>query len=203
MSRFDRTGIVKSGFIILETTVDPATRSIAIEAVQTLMEFHGAAVSKVVKILADGGAVGSTLLARMAQDDLVSSMLLLYGLHPDDFKSRVHSALDRARPAVQKLGGNIISVDVTDNIVRLRVDRDGHGCQSTVGKIKNAIEEAIFDKAPEVSAIEIEGLSPPAGASGFVPLEQLRSGHNGRINLTTGDSHVSQRPAEAHACAGH
>jgi nitrite reductase/ring-hydroxylating ferredoxin subunit len=41
--------------------------------------------------------------------------------------------------------------------------------------LKLAIEEAIYEAAPDVAAIEAEGvLEPPQAAPGFVPLERVR-----------------------------
>ena len=83
----------------LEACADPATRSKAIEAVQTLMEFHGTGISKLIEHIAKAGDAGKSILAAAANDDLVASLLLLYGLHPDDFDSRVRQGAGQGRPS--------------------------------------------------------------------------------------------------------
>ncbi|HET6246163.1 MAG TPA: NifU family protein [Tepidisphaeraceae bacterium] len=184
----------------IEAFVDPVQRSTALEAVQTLMEFHGAAVGKIVDHLA-AAPEGGAILARLSNDDLVSSLLLLYGLHPADFESRVRQALDKARPIVKTNAGTIELVGINDGAVRVRVERTGHACGSSAGKIKAAIEDAIFERAPEVTAIEIDGLAP-AASSGFVPVEQLLGHRSAQGKSKTGDSHDSQTAAASGACAG-
>ena len=186
----------------IESSADPAMRSLALEAVQTLMEFHGAAVAKMIEQIASAGDAAHDIMAKFSGDDLVSSLLLLYGLHPADFDTRVRQALDKARPAVKSHGGTIELLSIDEGAVRLRVERSGHGCGSTAGKIKTAIEDALYDRAPEVTAIEIEGLASPAASSGFVPLEQVLSHHNGRSKPKTGDSNKLQETAGGHACHG-
>src|SRR6185437_8999803 len=178
----------------LESCGDPVMRSKAVEAVQTLMEFHGAGLSKVVEHLASAGPLGIEILTKLANDELVSSLLLLYGLHPADFDSRVRQALDKVRPFVKQHGASLELLSNSDGKVRLRIERTGHACGSTAGKIKAAIEQAIFDKAPEVVSIEIDGIAPPAASSGFVPLEQVL-GHSSRVKPLNGVEHELQIPA--------
>jgi Fe-S cluster biogenesis protein NfuA len=172
----------------IEAYADPAMRGTALEAVQTLMEFHGAAVAGMIEHVATAGEAGREIITRFGNDDLVSSLLLLYGLHPADFDTRVRQALDKARGAVKSNGGTLELLSVNDGVVRVRVERSGHGCGSTAGKIKAAIEDAVYERAPEVMGIEIEGLAPPAASAGFVPLEQLRSHKNGRAVLSGADN---------------
>lgn len=186
----------------LEACPDSAMRSNALEAVQTLMEFHGTGLSRLIEHIVAAGEAGKSILSSLANDDLVSSLLLLYGLHPADFDSRVRQALDKVAPAVRSHGGSIEVLGIDDGVVRLKVQRSGHGCQSTAGKIKTAIEEAIYEKAPEVTAIQIEGLGPPSGSSGFVPVEHLL-GQRARLKIKPGDIHESQPFDGAHACSGH
>ena len=50
-----------------------------------------------------------------------------------------------------------------DGVVRLRMQGSCHGCPSSAMTLKNAIEEAIYAAAPDVAAIEVEGVvDPPA-----------------------------------------
>ncbi len=43
----------------------------------------------------DAGDAGMAIIDRLGRDSMVSSVLLLYGLHPEDFESRVVKAVDR------------------------------------------------------------------------------------------------------------
>jgi len=82
--------------------------------------------------------------------------LLLYGLHPLDLESRVGQALEKVRPYLHSHGGNIELLGLTDGIVRLRLHGSCHGCPSSAQTLKQTIEEAIFEIAPDVTAIEVE-----------------------------------------------
>ena len=61
---------------------DPAGRARTREIVQVLMEFHGAAVERMLEHLLSSSDAGQPLIDALAEDELISSLLLLYGLHP-------------------------------------------------------------------------------------------------------------------------
>jgi Fe-S cluster biogenesis protein NfuA len=134
---------------------DPQTKLRTREIVQALMDFHGAAMEKLMDRLAAAGEPGLQMIHSLAQDDLVASLLLLYGLHPRDLESRVAEALEKVRPYLQSHGGNVELLGIADGIVRLRLDGSCHGCPSSAQTLKQTIEEAIFEIAPDVAAIEV------------------------------------------------
>jgi hypothetical protein len=128
----------------IEATADPHTRDRVRRLVEAILGYHEAAVSRMLEL------AGETSARSFARDELVASLLLLYGLHPDDFETRVRRALDRM-PGVELAG-------ITDFVVRLK------------GSVpREAVEQALFAAAPEISAIEIEG----TGTGSFVPIEAL------------------------------
>lgn len=100
-------------------------------------------------------------MASLAGDVVVSSLLLLYGLHPLDLKTRVDQALERVRPFLRSHKGNVELVDVSQGVVRLRMEGSCNGCPSSAMTLKLAIEEAIYAAAPDVAAIEVEGVVQP------------------------------------------
>jgi Fe-S cluster biogenesis protein NfuA len=158
----------------LERLPDPAARDQARELVQTLLEFHGAAITKLLEGIAGMGEPGHVLIASLAGDDLVSSLLLLYGLHPLDLETRVTQALDQVRPYLRTHRGDVELVEVSDGVVRLRMQGSCHGCPSSAMTMKNAIEEAIYAVAPDVAAIEVEGVvDPPLHPSHLLPIVSL------------------------------
>ena len=164
----------------VERIEDSHTRELTGGIIGSLMEFHGAALSRMLEHLGRCGPAGQTALADMANDELVGNLLLLYGLHPLDLSARVKLALESVRPYLASHGGNVELLDVTpDGIVRLRMQGSCHGCPSSAITLKNSIEQAIYDKAPDVAAIEVEDAQEahaPAPPSGFVPVESLLAG---------------------------
>ncbi len=158
----------------LDQLADPAGREQSRELVQTLLEFHGAAVARVLERIAELGESGHALIASLAGDDLVSNLLLLYGLHPLDLEVRIRQALDQVRPYLRNHNGDVALLSVIDGVVRLRMQGSCHGCPSSAMTLKNAIEEAIYAKAPDVAAIEVEGVvSAPAGPVDVLPIITL------------------------------
>ena len=150
----------------LETAADPAARAVAQELVRTLMELHGAALERMLATIRKNGAAGATIVDQLAREELVASVLLLYDLHPVDLATRVRGALEKTRPYLKSHGGNVELVGIDDpGIVRLRMQGSCHGCPSSAVTLKLAIEQAIHEAAPDVSAILVEGQAVPGGSA--------------------------------------
>ena len=104
----------------IENLPDPAARASAVALVQALMEFHGAGLERMMEIIGESGEGGYAVFDSFAKDDLVGSLLLLYGLHPLPLETRVTQALDKVRPYLDSHGGNVELLGVDDGVVRLR-----------------------------------------------------------------------------------
>jgi len=111
----------------IESIADPALRAATKELVQSLMDLHGAALEKALDIVADAGGPGMSIIDRMGGDPLVSSVLILYGLHPEDLETRVLKAVDKVRPQLRKQGCEVELVGVSAGAIRLRVET-GFAC---------------------------------------------------------------------------
>jgi Fe-S cluster biogenesis protein NfuA/nitrite reductase/ring-hydroxylating ferredoxin subunit len=167
----------------VEQLADPAARSHTKEILQALLDMQGAGLERILEHIAEAGETGFAIIDALASDDLVGSLLLLHGLHPLDIETRVRQALDKVRPYLRSHGGNVELLSVTDGLVRMRMQGSCNGCPSSAMTLKLAIEEAIYEKAPDVAAIEVEGVvEAPAGTSStFVSVDQLLDGNgNGR-----------------------
>jgi Fe-S cluster biogenesis protein NfuA/nitrite reductase/ring-hydroxylating ferredoxin subunit len=167
----------------LEADTDPGIRARIVELVQLLMDFHGAGLERVMEIVAEAGAPGDAIFGRLAKDELVASLLLLYGLHPLDLETRVINALDSVRPYLQTHGGNVELLSVDDGVVRLRLAGNCKGCPSSEMTFKLAIEEAILKAAPDVSFIQVEGRMDLSAPNGLIQL-----GHP-QTRAPSGDGH--------------
>jgi Fe-S cluster biogenesis protein NfuA len=163
----------------IDTWADPNLRGKALELVQTLMDFHGAGLDRMMEITANTGAAGYAVFDDFARDDLVSNLLLLYGLHPFDLETRIKQALDKVRPSLNLHEGNVELLGINDGIVRLRLQGNCEGCPSSAMTLKHTIEEAVYAAAPDITAIEVEGVvtsvvSPDSAPSnGFVQIGKL------------------------------
>jgi Fe-S cluster biogenesis protein NfuA len=139
----------------LEQANDPETRATALELVQSIIELHGAALQTLIdRCVATPG--GERVLNEALQDDLVSSMFLLHNLHPDDLETRVHRGIESVRPYLQSHGGDCELAGVDNGIVRLRLHGSCGSCPSSSLTLKKAVEEALFQAAPDIKEIIAE-----------------------------------------------
>lgn len=131
--------------------------------VRLLVGLYGDGLTRIVAALrADGGEAGEAILAGLAEDPLVESLLLLHGLHPLDVDARIQRALERIRPYLGSHAGGVRYVGVTDGVARLRLEGSCHGCPSSVVTVRLAIEGAVTEAAPEVSEVVVEGMTESA-----------------------------------------
>jgi Fe-S cluster biogenesis protein NfuA len=159
----------------IELIADPAVRATTKALVQSLMDLHGAALEKALEIVAAAGEPGMSIIDRLGRDSLVSSVLILYGLHPEDIESRVVKAVDSIRPQLRKQGCEVELIGMDDGAIRLRVETGSHTCGSTAKTVQATLEGAMYDAAPDLSSLVIEGLEEKP-ASGFVALDKLIGG---------------------------
>jgi Fe-S cluster biogenesis protein NfuA/nitrite reductase/ring-hydroxylating ferredoxin subunit len=180
---------------------DPEARASAIELVQALMDFHGAGLDRLMEIVAEAGDPGYAIFDKFANDNLVGSLLLLYGLHPVEFETRVQEALEKVRPYLASHGGNVELLGIDDGVVRLRLEGSCKSCPSSSMTLKLAIEEAIYAAAPDVVSIEAEGVvAQQPAASGFVQIGKSGNGNASRPpNLDGGNGWEEVR--ELHSLA--
>lgn len=112
------------------------------------------------------------MLDRFSRDDLVASLLMLHGLHPVDFDTRVHTALEKLGPALQSQGGSIQLLSIDEGVVRVRLLRSGHGCSGSTA-LQQTIRSVFYEAAPDLQTLEIDEVSEPAPIA-VVPLSSLR-----------------------------
>jgi Fe-S cluster biogenesis protein NfuA len=148
-------------------TIAPRPAVATVEEVLGLVtDLYGGALQRVVALV---GATDPALLDRLAADDLVASLLLVHDLHPDSLAARVAAALERVRPLLARHGGDVELVEVDDasRTVQLRLLGSCDGCPSSSATLREAIERAIGDAAPEVAAVQVRRPGPvPAPAAG-------------------------------------
>jgi Fe-S cluster biogenesis protein NfuA len=128
------------------------------ELVAAVVELYGAGLERIVSVLTDDPA-GSALLDRLTDDDLVSNLLMLHGLHPDDVGVRVQAALDKVRPYLGAHAGGIEFLGVDEHgVAQLRLEGSCDGCAGSAATVHNAVERAVLEAAPEVVAVQVEGM---------------------------------------------
>ncbi len=191
----------------IEASADPNVRKSAIELMQCLMDLNATGIERIMSIAFENSPNGGEIIDKIAEDDLAESLLLLYGLHPLDIDSRVMKALDKVRPYLQSHKGNVELVGITDGFVRLKLQGSCDGCASSAMTLKLAIEEAIYEFAPDIAGLQVEGVVEEKKLSQFVQIDSSIKNSvikdegwkevNGLISLADGavtSIEVSKRP---------
>jgi len=160
----------------LESAADANSRALAKELLESLMALHGAGLERILELAREAGETGHTLIGKCGRDELVSSLLLLYGLHPDDLNTRVTRALEKSQSFLDSHAARAQLTSVQDDgtvTVRLHLKPNG-GCGSSAAAVKSTLETALQNAAPDAPAIVVEetGVAP----AGFVSVAQLASG---------------------------
>lgn len=156
----------------IETLKDPNARSKAAEMVGVLLDLYGDGLARMMDLVYETG--NDKAFESFAQDELVSHLLLLHGLHPLDVETRVVQALEEVRPYLQSHGGNVEFLGVEEGVARLRMQGSCDGCPSSAMTLKLAIEEAVMKAAPDLDGIEAEGVAEPKPAPNIVAGPTLR-----------------------------
>jgi Fe-S cluster biogenesis protein NfuA len=154
----------------VDALADPAAREKVLEVVAALLDLYGEGLGRVVQRVAE--ADQGEMARAFAEDELVSHLLLLHGLHPVPLDERVRGALAGVRPYLDSHGGDVELLGIDDGVVRLRLEGSCNGCPSSAVTLKLAIENAIHDAAPEIEEIVAEGAEPaPAPGPQLLQIE--------------------------------
>ncbi len=169
----DRMARVESVLAELTALSDPAAQSLTEELLTTVLELHGAGLQRVLDVVEDSPD-GAELLERLNQDNVVRNLLLLHGLHPLPLRQRVEAALETVRPFMKAHKGGVELLSIEGATVHLRLQGTCNGCSASTQTMQNAVEKAIYDAAPDIEAIEVEGLAaPPPGPPAIECLKPL------------------------------
>jgi Fe-S cluster biogenesis protein NfuA len=161
----------------LESTADPNTRATAKELLESLMALHGAALERMLEIASEAGESGESIIRKCGRDELVGSVLLLYGLHPENLRARVTRAIEKAKGYLESHGGSAELVSIgEEGTVTVRLAVKSSGCGSTAASVKSRLETALQDAAPDAATIVVEDAGVGLTRSGFVPVAQLERG---------------------------
>jgi Fe-S cluster biogenesis protein NfuA len=139
----------------LQDRSDVVTLNLAEELLRLVSDLYGAGLARVVELVEDHAP---RLMTELVQDDLVSSLLLIQGLHPDSVDVRVEQALSSVRPFLAQHGGDVELLGIDDELgaVKLRLLGSCDGCPSSALTLQGAVETAILEAAPEILHIVVE-----------------------------------------------
>jgi Fe-S cluster biogenesis protein NfuA len=147
-----------------ERVADPAVQARTRAIVQALLDLHAAGLGRLLDHLEEAGEAGRAVLDACASDEIVCGLLLLHGLHPLGVEERVRQALESVRPYLRSHGGNVELLGIESGVVRLQLEGSCHSCPSSAVTMKQTVEEAILARAPDVTAVAVEGMAEPMPA---------------------------------------
>jgi hypothetical protein len=152
----------------LDSAADAGVKAQSRELVQSVMDLHGEAIERMLVCLQGAGEAGEKLLGSLASDPVVSSVLLLYGLHPLDFETRVRGVVEKVRPALRSYGVDAELTNARGGAVRIRLR--GIDSAFTARTVKPRLRMSLRGRA----GCNVPG---PAGletsAPDFVPLKRM------------------------------
>jgi hypothetical protein len=150
----------------VRATVSPLAWQRVEELLQTVVGLYGRGLGRVLDLLHAAQALDAAVARTLAADELVASLLSLHGLHPWPARQRIEAALETVAPQLGRI--EIVALDAQR--VRLRA----LDAPPSVGA-GETIERLVQEAAPELEAIEIEGLRAAATRGPLVQIDLARS----------------------------
>lgn len=136
---------------------EPQMRMKVEKLLHALLDMYGEGIERIFEMMARAETTGQALIEMMASDELVGALLLLHGLHPLSLETRLHQALEDIQSTVQSHGGTLEFIQLKDGIATLRLTETGcHGCQSSQAMLRQMVEEAVYNAAPDLDEVQIE-----------------------------------------------
>ena len=139
----------------LESTLEERAFEQVQDVVSLVTELYGGGLARILELAGEEMA----LRERLADDDLVASLLVLHDLHPLDLEDRVRRALDSVRPYLGSHGGDVevLAIDGEAGVVSLKMLGSCDGCASSSVTLELAVQAAIEEAAPEITRIDVAG----------------------------------------------
>ena len=166
----------------LESTADPTVRARTDELVAAVVGLYGEGLERIFATLAEAGQAGAEVAARLADDGVVASLMLIHGLYPVALEQRVAEALASVRPYMESHGGDVELLGLEDGIARVRLVGSCDGCPASASTLELAIKQALDEAAPDLEGLVVEGVaggapSPAPGSGGLeLPIVSVAPG---------------------------
>jgi hypothetical protein len=151
----------------LDSVADPAVKAQSRELMECVMDLHGEALERVMQCIRQSGELGRPVTEALSADAVVTSVLLLYGLHPVDFETRVRQAVEKVQPALRQQGADAELTGMSGGAVRILIR--GVDSEFAARTVRSALEDELYAAAPDATSLILQGLEC-FPAAGFVSL---------------------------------
>lgn len=126
------------------------------ELVEHVVTLYGTALARVAGLLGEDATSMDDVRTRLVEDPLLSTLLVVHGLHPLDLRERVERALAEVTPYVASHGGQVLLVGIQDDVVSLKLKGACESCSSSAATATELLERAVRDAAPEIARVEVD-----------------------------------------------
>ncbi len=145
----------------LEEIGDPQAQGAAEGLLAAVMDLYGEGLDRIFRALDEAGPPAQEVRARIMEDGVVASLLLIHGLYPVELETRVQEALDGVRPYMHSHGGDVELLGLEGGVARLRLEGSCQGCPASSATLEQAIRQALEEAAPDLQGLEVEGVEAP------------------------------------------
>ncbi|PTQ55715.1 MAG: Nitrogen-fixing NifU, C-terminal:Rieske [2Fe-2S] region [Candidatus Carbobacillus altaicus] len=136
---------------------------------KALEAYHAHALRRLVRHVRQDEQ-GKALLYDALDIPAVYALFLMHGIIKQTVQVRVALALEEIRPYLHGHGGDVEIVEVAEPVVYVRLHGACSGCSLSSVTLKNAVEEAIRSRVPEITHVL---MAKDDVGSGFIPLDMI------------------------------
>ncbi len=153
---------VGEGIERMEQIEDEQTRTEVFALLDGIDTVHRYALGRLMERLAEIG--GANLVAQVADDAMVQTLLEMYDLTARDEREHVETALENVYPYIESHGGHLELLGVEAGTVRVRLSGSCGDCPGSSGTLSRVVETALREGFPGFRALVAEQPipAPPA-----------------------------------------
>jgi Fe-S cluster biogenesis protein NfuA len=139
------------------------TAEVGLEAVETVLEVYGEALSRVTERLGAG--------PELTGDELLRHLLLLHHIHPDGTQERIGRAVRDAGDQLRRRGARVELVAVEEDTAVVRVASGSCGACGDTTALHDVVRDEVLAAAPELAGVRFVDAEP---AATLIPLAAVR-----------------------------
>jgi Fe-S cluster biogenesis protein NfuA len=142
-----------------DTLPYPRIRDRVSQLLQTVDALHREPLQRLIELLRLYAADG--IVDRIAEDEMVRGLLLLYDLIPAGELAQVEAALDSVRTRLHPYGSDVEVLSVSEGVVHVRLRGGCSDCPSSAAALQSAVDAALRDGFPGYQSVHVH--LAPAG----------------------------------------